>query len=245
MPLRSRNAYEVLGVAPTADLATIKKAYRRAARRHHPDLSSDADAHERMKAVVAAWATLRDPGSRASLDRELAEAAARAERSRARRSRRDQASRTESDRARRGARRPTSSAAGRASGGSDWIEDMLAGIRLSASGGASVASSVIMGSGARARSRSYSGPVHRGDLRVGRGEDRAGSGIVAGNVFVAADGSFHFRGRVDGKVVVEGGVVRIEGLIRGGVEVHGGELLVSGWVEGGISNSGGRIHVEG
>ena len=38
--------YQVLGVAPDADAAEIKKAYRKLVRRYHPDVSKEPDAAE-------------------------------------------------------------------------------------------------------------------------------------------------------------------------------------------------------
>jgi curved DNA-binding protein CbpA len=76
--------YDVLGVSPDADPETIKQAFRRAVKAHHPDLrgGGDAAASRRVKAVIAANAILRDPERRAAYDRQLA---FRRERSRAKR----------------------------------------------------------------------------------------------------------------------------------------------------------------
>jgi hypothetical protein len=65
-PGRPSDLYEVLGVAPSAPTAEIRRAYLGLARRHHPDLDS-GDA-ERMRAVNDAWATLGDPVRRARYD---------------------------------------------------------------------------------------------------------------------------------------------------------------------------------
>jgi curved DNA-binding protein CbpA len=66
--------YEVLGVAPSAPIATVRQAYVEQARVHHPDRGGDPDA---MRAVNAAWATLSDPGRRALYDLTLAEPVSR------------------------------------------------------------------------------------------------------------------------------------------------------------------------
>ena len=39
-----KDCYQTLGVARDADLDTIKKSYRRLARKYHPDVSEEADA---------------------------------------------------------------------------------------------------------------------------------------------------------------------------------------------------------
>jgi len=60
--------YEVLGVAPTASSAEIKRAYREMARRHHPDVGGGDDVMERLN---RAWATLGDPARRRAYDNVL------------------------------------------------------------------------------------------------------------------------------------------------------------------------------
>jgi len=58
----------VLGVANTATAAEIKKAYRKLARKHHPDVSRAADATTRMAEVNEANEVLSDPEKRATYD---------------------------------------------------------------------------------------------------------------------------------------------------------------------------------
>ena len=62
--------YAVLGVPRTASQGEIKKAFRKAARQHHPDQNKgDAEAEQRFKAVNEANAVLSDPDKRALYDR--------------------------------------------------------------------------------------------------------------------------------------------------------------------------------
>jgi curved DNA-binding protein CbpA len=64
--------YKILQVDPEADPEVIQAAYRRLAQKYHPDVVSDGSAARRMVAINQAWAILRDPESRAALDRERA-----------------------------------------------------------------------------------------------------------------------------------------------------------------------------
>ncbi|HEY7647109.1 MAG TPA: tetratricopeptide repeat protein [Hyphomicrobiales bacterium] len=61
--------YDILGVAPDADYETIKAAYRRALKAHHPDLHVGSAAAERLaKRINAAHAVLKDPVRRSRYD---------------------------------------------------------------------------------------------------------------------------------------------------------------------------------
>ena len=68
--------YKVLQVDSEAEDEVIQAAYRRLAQKYHPDVAGPAGA-ERMTAINAAWALLRDPARRASLDRERSAASER------------------------------------------------------------------------------------------------------------------------------------------------------------------------
>lgn len=68
--VRDTKFYDLLGVAPDADEATIKKGYRRQALRYHPDRNPDKpEAEEKFKEIAAAYEVLTDPKKRATYDR--------------------------------------------------------------------------------------------------------------------------------------------------------------------------------
>ncbi|MGA0237529.1 MAG: J domain-containing protein [Acidimicrobiales bacterium] len=78
---RSSKHYQVLGVAPEASMAEIRRAYLTAARTAHPDLHHDSEssrraAEDRMRRINEAWAVLGDPDERAAYDRQRLRAAA-------------------------------------------------------------------------------------------------------------------------------------------------------------------------
>lgn len=65
----SESLYDALGVSRTATDDEIKKAYKKLARKHHPDLNpGDAAAEERFKKVSAAYDVLGDPEKRTLYD---------------------------------------------------------------------------------------------------------------------------------------------------------------------------------
>ena len=64
--------YKTLQVDPEAEDEVIQAAYRRLARKYHPDLAPGAEAAARMAAINAAWELIGDPAARATFDRERA-----------------------------------------------------------------------------------------------------------------------------------------------------------------------------
>jgi len=63
-----KDYYETLGVKRDADKATIKKAYRKLARKYHPDVSKEHNAEQRFKEVSEAYNVLKDKEKRAAYD---------------------------------------------------------------------------------------------------------------------------------------------------------------------------------
>ncbi len=63
-----KDYYATLGVARTASRDDIKRAYRKLARKYHPDVSKEPDAETRFKEVAEAHEVLHDPEKRAAYD---------------------------------------------------------------------------------------------------------------------------------------------------------------------------------
>jgi curved DNA-binding protein CbpA len=72
-----KDPYKILQVDPEAEDEVIQAAYRRLARKYHPDVTPGPEAEARMAAINAAWARLGDPLARAAFDRERAAGGAR------------------------------------------------------------------------------------------------------------------------------------------------------------------------
>ncbi len=63
-----KDYYEIMGVARDATQDEIKRAYRKLARKYHPDVSKESGAEEKFKSVGEAFEVLKDPEKRAAYD---------------------------------------------------------------------------------------------------------------------------------------------------------------------------------
>ena len=66
--MKYKDYYKILGVQRNAGEDDIKKAYRKLARKYHPDVSKETDAKEKFQEVSEAYETLRDKEKRAAYD---------------------------------------------------------------------------------------------------------------------------------------------------------------------------------
>lgn len=66
--MKFKDYYEILGVSRDASQDEIKRAYRKAARKYHPDISKEANAEERFKELGEAYEVLKDPEKRTAYD---------------------------------------------------------------------------------------------------------------------------------------------------------------------------------
>ena len=66
--MKYKDYYAILGVGRDASPEDIKKAYRKLARKYHPDVSKEPNAEERFKEVAEAYETLKDQEKRAAYD---------------------------------------------------------------------------------------------------------------------------------------------------------------------------------
>jgi curved DNA-binding protein len=66
--MQYRDYYEILGVTRSADADEVKRAYRKLARKFHPDVSKEKNAEAKFKEVQEAYEVLRDTDKRAAYD---------------------------------------------------------------------------------------------------------------------------------------------------------------------------------
>jgi molecular chaperone DnaJ len=67
-PVSKRDYYKVLGVSRDASPEEIRKAYRKLARKYHPDVNKEPDAEQKFKEVKEAYEVLSDPQKKAQYD---------------------------------------------------------------------------------------------------------------------------------------------------------------------------------
>jgi curved DNA-binding protein len=65
----AKSLYETLGISESATQNEIKKAYRKLARKYHPDICKKAECEEKFKEINAAYEVLNDEEKRAQYDR--------------------------------------------------------------------------------------------------------------------------------------------------------------------------------
>lgn len=63
-----KDYYKIMGVSPDASADDIKRAYRKLARKYHPDVSKETDAEARFKELGEAYEALKDPEKRQAYD---------------------------------------------------------------------------------------------------------------------------------------------------------------------------------
>src|SRR5215475_13832233 len=68
MALEYKDYYKILGVDRTADDKTLKSAYRKLARKYHPDVAKGKDTADRFKEINEAYEVLSDPEKRRRYD---------------------------------------------------------------------------------------------------------------------------------------------------------------------------------
>ncbi|MDP1774796.1 MAG: DnaJ C-terminal domain-containing protein [Methylobacter sp.] len=67
--MQYKDYYKIMGLSRTATQAEVKRAYRKLARKYHPDVSKEKDAEAKFKELGEAYEVLQDPEKRAAYDR--------------------------------------------------------------------------------------------------------------------------------------------------------------------------------
>ena len=67
--MKYKDYYEILGVSRDADASAIKSAYRKLARKYHPDVNKTKEAEEKFKEINEAYEVLSDKQKRQRYDR--------------------------------------------------------------------------------------------------------------------------------------------------------------------------------
>ena len=68
MAVKYRDYYEILGIKRDADQAEVQRAYRKLARKYHPDVNKASNAEEKFKEINEAYEVLKDPEKRKMYD---------------------------------------------------------------------------------------------------------------------------------------------------------------------------------
>ncbi|PWC37393.1 J domain-containing protein [Azospirillum sp. TSO35-2] len=148
--MATRDPYSVLGVSRSATADDIKKAYRKLAKQHHPDLKpGDSANEERFKEISAAYTLLSDAEKRARFDRGEIDSSGQE-----RHAGFGTRSRTSRGRAYTGT--ADDSFFGGAAGGDDWFSDLFGGGRRRGGPGAGAAGGGSAGPKVRGSDISYS-----------------------------------------------------------------------------------------
>jgi len=66
--MQYKDYYQILGLTRAAEAPEIKRAYRKLARKYHPDVSKEKNAEEKFKELQEAYEVLKDPEKRAAYD---------------------------------------------------------------------------------------------------------------------------------------------------------------------------------
>ena len=66
--MQFKDYYEILGLSRGSSAEDIKRAYRKLARKYHPDVSKERNAEDKFKELQEAYEVLRDPEKRAAYD---------------------------------------------------------------------------------------------------------------------------------------------------------------------------------
>lgn len=68
MTVDFKDYYKIMGLEPDASTEEIKRAYKKLARKYHPDVSDEPDAQDKFKEIGEAYEVLKDPEKRAEYD---------------------------------------------------------------------------------------------------------------------------------------------------------------------------------
>ena len=194
--------YETLGVPQTASVEDIRKAYKRLARKYHPDLNpGDTKAEARFKNISAAYEVLSDPERRRHFD-EFGEASLQAGFA---------ADRARGARGRFSSRFGAPGAEGSGEGhGFGGIEDLLRGFRARGGGQAGARFRMDGADVEASMSLAFVEAVKGGERRIGIARPRADGSRVEEEISVRIPAG-----------VTDGGRLRIPG--KGGEGMNGGE----------------------